>query len=312
MWKLHHPVLLEPVLEFVSLAREGPSVVIDATLWPWWHSYEILDRLPPGSIWIGIDRDSENLAKARELLEPKLSKRNITWHFVHSSFADIDGICAKLDIDQAHFFLYDLWVSSVHLDEGGRGFSFRSDALLDMRFDRTTGSTAADIVNRYDTYRLRKIFSDYAEEPKAHFIALAIEKQRKNAPIRTTEELASIIRASSFDPKSTLRVFQALRIETNDEFSHIERSLHQAIERLSPRGRIAVITFHSLEDRLVKQIFTPFLKPVVDDITGKTLTPAQLQKVTKKPIEPTEQEIQDNPRSRSAKLRIVEKVVHST
>lgn len=155
---------------------------------------------------------------------------------------------------------------------------------------------------------LRRIFTDYGEDPKAHFIALALEESRKKKRIETTGELTEIIESSSYDKKSTLRIFQALRIEVNDEFGHIRKSLESAMARLSVGGRIAVITFHSLEDRLVKNIFAPHLKAVIDEVTGRDLIPARLVKVTKKPIEPSREEIERNPRSRSAKIRVVERV----
>ena len=177
-----------------------------------------------------------------------------------------------------------------------------------MRFDRTNGNPASHIVNTYDLHSLRTILNEYGEEPKAHYIAHAIVEARKQKPIETTKDLRDIIEASSFDKKSTLRVFQALRIALNDEFEHIRQSLEQSIALLAPHGRIAVITFHSLEDRLVKQLFQPYLKPIIDEVTGQDSIPARLARVTKKPIEPSQHEVHENPRSRSAKLRIVERI----
>ncbi len=177
-----------------------------------------------------------------------------------------------------------------------------------MRFDRTCGKTARDLIYSLDKRELMQIFFRYADEKKALFVAQAIIEARKMMDIDTTGKLLEIIKGSSFDQKSPLRVFQALRIAVNDEFGHIERSLASAINHLNIGGRIAVITFHSIEDRLVKNIFAEYLTGTIDDITGQMIIPPRLRKVTKKPIEPTETEITRNPRSRSAKLRIVERI----
>lgn len=177
-----------------------------------------------------------------------------------------------------------------------------------MRFHRHTGKTAADLVMNLSEEALRKIFFDYADEKKSIFIARAIVEARKTEMIDTTQKLVNIINQASFDKKSPLRVFQALRIAVNDEFEHILKSLEQAVKCLRIGGQIAVITFHSLEDRLVKQFFTPLLQSEIDDITGQTVIPAKMKKITKKPIIPREEEIIHNPRSRSAKLRIYEKI----
>ncbi len=199
-------------------------------------------------------------------------------------------------------------MSSVHFDEAERGFSFRFDAPLDMRFDRTSGETAADMIATLDAPALARIMSEYGEEKRSWPIAQAIVRAREVNPILTTHALVACIEQASYDKKSPLRVFQGLRIALNDEFSHIERSLKQALGLLSIGGRIAVITFHSLEDRLVKSIFTPYLEDTINDITGQIAVPARFRKYTKKPIIPTLEEIESNPRSRSAKLRIIERV----
>lgn len=177
-----------------------------------------------------------------------------------------------------------------------------------MRFDRTHGKTASDLVMTLEDRELVRIFSLYGEEKKAWFIVNAIVKERKENTIDTTAKLLTLIANSSYDPKSPIRVFQALRIAVNEEFSHIEDSLPLALDLLSPSGLIAVITFHSLEDRLVKHAFEPFLEDIIDDITGQIRIRAKYKKYTKKPIEPTEEEIARNPRSRSAKMRIIQKI----
>lgn len=209
---------------------------------------------------------------------------------------------------EVDFILYDLGVSSAHYDDGVRGFSIRFDGPLDMRFDRTIGETAEDLVMRLPERELMHVFTRYADEKKALFIARAICERRKIEKIDTTFKLLRIIEDASFDAKSAPRVFQALRIAVNDEFGHIERSLAQAIRRLSVGGKIVVITFHSIEDRLVKNIFSEYTHDIIDDFTGQTRIAASCRKYTKKPIEPTPEEIQNNPRSRSAKMRVLEKI----
>lgn len=177
-----------------------------------------------------------------------------------------------------------------------------------MRFDRTTGRTAEDLVHSLPERELMHLFIRYADEKKALFIAQAIVKARETMRIDTTDKLQAIVKAASFDPKSSLRVFQALRIAVNEEFEHIETSLRAAIDHLKIGGKIAVITFHSIEDRVVKNLFAEYLTGTIDDITGQTITPPRLRKYTKKPIEPTQEEIEQNPRSRSAKMRVVERI----
>ena len=177
-----------------------------------------------------------------------------------------------------------------------------------MRFDRENGGmTAYDIVNHWSEKELIEILRNYGEEPKARFIAEAIVKSRKIKPLETTEELTKLIEDTSYDPKSVLRSFQGIRIAVNDEFGSIEKSLKDTVELLDTEGRCSVITFHSLEDRLVKQVFTEYLQAERDEFTGQDIIPALLKKVNKKPLLPTEEETKQNKRSRSAKLRVVEK-----
>ncbi len=255
-------------------------------------------------VLLGFDRDRENLERARVELTP-------LWgdvRYIHASFEDIAEVCEREGINAIDFILYDLGVSSVHFDEADRGFSFRFDAPLDMRFDRTNGKTAADMIATLDAPALAKIIGEYGEEKRSWPIAQAMVRARELAPILTTHDLLRCIESASYDKKAPLRVFQGLRIALNDEFGHIERSLGQAIELLSIGGRIAVITFHSLEDRLVKNIFAPYLEDEINDITGQISVPARFRKFSKKPITPTPEEIESNPRSRSAKLRIIERV----
>ena len=266
-----------------------------------------------GDIFIGFDRDRENLEAAQKRLETYLASRTENLQakciFVNKSFGCLTEILETNHIDGITAICYDLGVSSAHFDDGRRGFSFRFDGPLDMRFDRDSGNTTAEwIINHAKEEKLLQIFREYGEEPKAFFIAKAIVEARNKKPITTTKELADIIEYASFDQKSKLRVFQALRIEVNGEFEEIEASLKQAVAALKPGGRASIITFHSLEDRLVKSILKEYEKDVPDPITGRARIPKVLEKVTKKPIEPSEEEVQKNSRSRSAKLRIVQKL----
>lgn len=258
-----------------------------------------------GDIFVGIDRDMDNLILARNHLDTNLP--NIAKHFVHSSFADIDTILDDLHIPEISFILYDLGVSSAHYDDWDRGFSIRYNAPLDMRFDRTHGHTAKDLVMSLSEYELRDLMFRYADEKKAVHIARAIIEARKVQSINTTFDLLEIIKRSSYDDHSPKRVFQALRISVNAEFEHIEVSIKKAIDRLAIWWHIAIITFHSIEDRIIKNLLTPYLNGTIDEITGQTIIPARLSKYNKKPILPTEIEIDNNPRSRSAKLRILKR-----
>lgn len=261
----------------------------------------LLENIEENGKVIGIDRDADNIVLASENL--KNFDNHISENF---SFRELDAILERNKIPYLDFILYDLGVSSAHYDDAERGFSLRFDGPLDMRFDRTAGKTAEDVVMTWSELDLRKIFFDYADEKKAIFIARAIVEARKTEKIDTTFKLLDIIRSASFDKKSPLRVFQAIRIAVNSEFDHITDSLEQAVKNLRIGGKIAVITFHSIEDRIVKQFFTPFLEGEIDDVTGQTVKPPKLKKYNKKPIIPTETEIQNNPRARSAKLRVYE------
>ncbi len=302
----HDPVLIHEVESYFT-AQNPRKYVFDATLGLGWHAGMMISHMSKDDIFVGIDRDNDNLDIAKKNLSPWI----LGWprvSLVHKSFANLDAVLSELHIPEIDFILYDLGVSSAHYDDGERGFSLRFDAPLDMRFDRTQGKTVQDLLRELDARELMKIFSLYADEKKAFFIAEAIVQARKITPIETTQDLLKIIEESSFDKKSPIRVFQALRIAVNEEFKHIEESLRYAVDHLSIGWKIAVITFHSIEDRLVKQLFAPYTEPICNEITWQIITPPRLKKVTKKPIEPTENEIHINPRSRSAKLRIIERI----
>ncbi|MBP9812265.1 16S rRNA (cytosine(1402)-N(4))-methyltransferase RsmH [Candidatus Gracilibacteria bacterium] len=303
--ELHIPVLSTTVESiFRSKNFQSPRVV-DATLGLGGHAEMFCENMKGGT-FIGFDRDTENFLRATAHLEG--ISEGVKKFFIPKSFVDLQSELDALGIPTIDAILYDLGVSSVHYDDPLRGFSIREDGPLDMRFDRTHGKTAEDIIMNLDVRELTRIFNDYGEEKKSWFIASAIIEARKNERINTTKKLLEIIQASSFDKKSPILVFQALRIAVNEEFSHIEQSLKQALLMLSVGGIIMVITFHSLEDRLVKQLFAPYLEDTIDEMTGQIREKAHYRKYTKKPIEPTEDEISMNPRSRSAKLRIIERV----
>lgn len=252
MSEFHHvSVMLQECIDGLNIRPEG--VYVDGTLGGAGHSYQIASRLTSGKL-IGIDRDNVALAAAGERLAPFRDRVQL----VHSNFSDLPRVLADLGISGVDGILLDLGVSSPQLDDGERGFSYMSDAPLDMRMDNTENLTAADVVNTWSQEELRRILYTYGEERYAPQIAAAICRRRENAPIETTLELVDIIRSAM--PASALREkqhpakrsFQAIRIAVNDELGAVERMMPEAIEALNPGGRLAVITFHSLEDRIVK------------------------------------------------------------
>ena len=289
---------------FGETVTPGARVFVDATVGLGGHSQEILMRMSAEDRLIILDRDPENLARSLALLQdPRVSG-------YAESFGELASVLEQAGVSSIQGILYDLGVSSVHYDDATRGFSIRDDGPLDMRFNRhdTVVPPASNWIMRVDERTLCKGLQDYADEPKAYFIARAIVVAREKSPITTTMALAQIIEDASFDPKSVLRSFQAIRIMVNGEFAAIEDSIPQAVRALAPGGRLVMITFHSGEDRLVKTRVRVHETPETDELTGCIVTPATIKKVTKKPVEPTPEEISHNPRSRSAKLRIYEKI----
>ena len=306
----HRPVLLNECIQALNIRPEG--VYVDGTLGRAGHSREIARRLTTGRL-ICVDRDQAALEAAEERLAQWRDRVTL----VHSNFDQIDRILNELSLSGADGMLFDLGVSSPQLDDSTRGFSYMADAPLDMRMDQSGGMTAAEVVNQWPQEELRRILYQYGEERYAPQIAAAIVRRRQDRPIQTTMELAQIVReampARALKEKQhpAKRSFQAIRIAVNDELASVDRMLQAAVPRLNPGGRLAVITFHSLEDRIVKTGLAGFARgctcppdfPVC--VCGKT---PDVKLVNKKPILPSQQELEENPRSRSAKLRVAEKL----
>ncbi len=292
----HIPVLLNEVLEY--LKPEPNQSFIDGTVGQGGHAEMILERVTPvvrqsAGRLLGIDRDARNLSVAKE----RLSRFGNAAVLVRDSYANIKQHAAVHGFTQVHGILLDLGFSSAHVDDPERGFSFRTDGPLDMRYDRSSGQTAADLVNTESEDELARIFRQFGEEKKARQIAQAIVVQRQRSAFTRTLELAECVerivpRTGAIHPAT--QVFQALRIAVNDELGELSRALPELVELLIPNGRLAVITFHSLEDRMVKT----FMKERSD-----------LHVLTKHVVIPTEREVKQNPRARSAKLRVAEKVI---
>ena len=311
MSEFHHiSVLLEECIEGLNIKPDG--VYVDGTLGGAGHSSRIAAELSTGRL-IGIDRDPVALKAAGKRLEPWSDRVTL----VHSNFCEIASVLDELGIEAVDGILLDLGVSSPQLDDGQRGFSYMADAPLDMRMNNEDSLTADTVVNTWSYEELKRILYDYGEERYAPQIAAHICRRREAAPIRTTLELVDVIRSAM--PPAALREkqhpakrsFQAIRIAVNDELGSVEKVMADAIPRLAPGGRLAVITFHSLEDRIVKTAMTNASKgctcppsfPVC--VCGKK---PQVKLISRKPIVSGEEELERNPRARSAKLRICEKL----
>jgi len=292
---MHFPVLLEEVIS--CLQPEAGDVILDATAGGGGHAKAILGKILPGGTLVAVDRDAEAVERVRGQLES--FRDHVT--LVNEDFRNIDKILDSLDIDLIDGALFDIGMSSFQVDDAERGFSFRKDGPLDMRFDTGTGPTAADIVNTASLEELADIIKKYGEERHAKRVAQAIVAAREKERIETTGTLADVVakavgrkyRGVKLHPAA--RTFQALRICVNDELEALEEALDRTAELVKPGGRICVISFHSLEDRIVKRAF----KALASD--GPFIM------VTKKPVRPGNEEMRDNPRSRSAKLRVIER-----
>ena len=311
MTQFHHiSVLLDECIEGLNIKPNG--IYVDGTLGGAGHSGQIAKRLDSGRL-IGIDRDPVALKVAGERLEPY--KENVT--LVHSNFCEMAQVLKDLDIPGVDGILLDLGVSSPQLDDGSRGFSYMADAPLDMRMNSQDALSAETVVNTWSQEELKRILYTYGEERYAPQIAAAICRRREEAPIKTTLELVDIIRSAM--PAAALREkqhpakrsFQAIRIAVNDELGSVERVLEDAMDLLNPGGRLAIITFHSLEDRIVKTAMTAASKgctcppsfPVC--VCGKK---PKVKIISRKPIVASDEELERNPRARSAKLRVCEKL----
>ena len=307
----HKSVLLQECIDALNIRPDG--IYLDGTLGGAGHSSQIARRLTEGGRLIGVDRDRTALAAAKERLAPYADRVTL----VHSNFAEIDAILDSLGIPAVDGMLFDLGVSSPQLDDASRGFSYMADAPLDMRMDKDDALTAGEVVNTWPQGELRRILYDYGEERYAPQIAAAICRARETAPVETTLELVDIIRSAM--PAQALREkqhpakrsFQAIRIAVNDELGAVSRMMQAAVGRLNPGGRLAVITFHSLEDRIVKSEMQQAARgctcppefPVC--VCGKK---PLVKLVTRKPIVSGPAELEENPRARSAKLRVAEKL----
>lgn len=307
----HIPVLMREAIAFLDLS--GGERIIDANLGLGGHASVILEKIGKRGQLLGIDRDAQVLAAA---------KQNLISHqdqvtFVHNTFSQLSEIALSHNFSEVDGILFDLGLSSWQLEKEGRGFSFQKDESLDMRMDQSQGLTAAELLHASTEAELQKIFREFGEEPFARQIAAAIVRQEKVSRINRTGELVKVV--SSAVPKKfhhgrihpATRVFQALRIAVNDELNELKKVLPQALTVLKREGRLVVISFHSLEDRIVKNFFKQESKDCIcppELPVCRCQHRAKLTILTKKPIMPTDEELNNNPRARSAKLRAAQKI----
>lgn len=305
----HQPVLLQEVINYLNPVPG--MVILDCTLGGGGHAQALLSRILPGGCLIGLDQDQAALEAADHRLA-LLGKAN--YQIVHANFKDLDQVLLSRQVDG---ILFDLGVSSYQLDQKERGFSYQEDVPLDMRMDQTTALKAFDLVNEGSLQELTKIIGEYGEEKWAKRIASFIVQARKKKSLHTTGQLVEIIKqaipsgARRQGPHPAKRTFQALRIAVNQELDVLVPALEKGLQVLKPAGRMVVITFHSLEDRLVKRVFQKWVKACTcpaDFPVCVCENRPQVKILTKKPVIPSVEEIEKNPRARSAKLRAVEKL----
>ena len=306
----HYSVLLNECIDALNIRPDG--IYVDGTLGMGGHSEQIAKRLTSGRL-IAIDRDYTALERAGKRLAPYADRIS----FVHGNFRELPRLLRENGVDAVDGMLFDLGVSSPQLDEAERGFSYMADAALDMRMDNSETLTAWVVVNQWPEEKLKRIFYDFGEERYAPRVAAAIAERRKQAPINTTLELVDVIRGAM--PAAALRekqhpakrCFQAIRIAVNDELDSVSELMENATEFLAPGGRLAVISFHSLEDRIVKNAIVSRERGCVCPRDFPVCTcgfKQTLKCISRKPILPSAKELEENPRSRSAKLRVAERV----
>ena len=306
---MHISVLLDESIEGLNILENG--IYVDSTLGYAGHSSEILKRIKKGFLF-AIDQDLDAIKYSKD----KLSKISNNFEIIHTNFKNIKEELNKRGIKEVDGILFDLGVSSVQLDDKERGFSYHNDAKLDMRMNREDSFSAMDVVNSYSEKELERIIREYGEEKYARNIARNIVRERANKKIETTLELSNIISDSvpmkaKRDKHPARKTFQAIRIEVNHELDILEDTMKDALSLLKPGGRLVVITFHSLEDRIVKNVFKEYTE-VNEMVKGLPEIPEEFRKnyvlINKKVIVPSDSELEHNNRSRSAKLRIIEKI----
>ena len=307
----HKSVLLYETVDELNIKPDG--IYVDGTLGGGGHSYEIAGRLSEGGRLIGIDQDEDAIKAASKRLEPYMDRVTI----VRNNYCNMDKVLDELGIDKVDGIMLDLGVSSYQLDAADRGFTYNVDTALDMRMDQRQEITAKDIVNEYSEFDLYRIIRDYGEDRFAKNIAKHIVAARQEKPIETTFELNDIIKAAipmkvrATGGHPSKRTYQAIRIELNKELEVLENSIDMMIDRLKPEGRLCIITFHSLEDRIVKTRFRNNENPCTCPPSFPACVFGKVPKgrvITRKPVVPTDEEINENSRSKSSKLRVFERV----
>lgn len=296
--KLHVPVMLEEVLEYLNLAPG--KIIVDATMGNGGHSREILKRITPGGRLIGIDRDENSLNICRQ----RLAEFKDNTEFVHANFSDIDQVLGNLKIDKVDGIIFDLGISTYQLLDSQRGFSFQEEGPLDMRMDKNSYICAYDLINNLNENEISQMLWNFGQERWHNRIARLLVQERKNEPIATTKQLANLVmraipyryRKSYYRIHPATRTFQAVRIAVNRELEILESAIKKAVDILKKQARICVISFHSLEDRVIKHTFRAMAADGIIDI------------ITTKPLTPRMSEIETNPSSRSSKFRVAERI----
>jgi len=295
---LHIPVMLHEVIDYLKLAPG--QVIVDATMGTGGHSLEILKRITPGGRLIGIDRDEDSL----EICRQRLSEFKDACEFVHANFSDLDQVLGKLGIDSIDGIIFDLGISTYQLKDAQRGFSFQEEGPLDMRLDKSSYISAYDLINNLNENEISQMLWSFGQERWHNRIAHLLVEERKSEPIATTKQLANLVmraiphryRKSYYRIHPATRTFQAVRISVNRELEILENAIKKAVAILRKQARICVISFHSLEDRVIKHTFRALKADGIIDI------------ITAKPLTPTASEIEKNPSSRSSKFRVAQRI----